>query len=523
MKLRFLHAADIHLGYHQYGLAERYDDFADGFQWIIETALEERVAFLLVAGDLFESRTLDPLTLLIAVKGFERLKAAGIPVIAIEGNHDRVYGEGLSWMEYLNQNKLLYLLDCTRRDDGWLPQPWDDTERSGGYVDLGGVRIYGLKYRGAQTGTALEAIGELLPLTWSSSVKFSVFSCHTAIRGLYDGSSRKGSQSEFSVREHELSGLRQRIDYLALGHTHVPYIREFEGREWFHNPGCPETWSNQNLRRQAGGSILVNVDTSRSPSFEAKIRDNPFRREFIRFPIQLDSCPSPSALLQRLRESVKSARLPGLPRESRLFDRNAIEAHVEGHHPTKSPLVEVLLTGVARFSRTEIDTEGIREIVEEHLSPLDVRIRSLLQEAPTGMLDSEGTPRRHILERMVFQSLIRADDRFAPNIDKLAEVAGFLKQMVLDGASPTEVAEEVQSRLGPTKGVGQASAGHSASTSIQTTTEELKDLEPLVDFLSDQTQDEGSCSPSADLRDDFEQDYLPGKDPDSSDGVKTKH
>ena len=159
MQFKFLHAADIHLGYQQYGLAERYDDFTEGFQWIIETALRERVAFLLIAGDLFEKRTLDPRTLLIAVKEFQRLKEAGIPVVAIEGNHERTYGENLSWLEFLNKSELLYLLDCSRRADGWAPQPWDDIERTGGYVDIGGARIYGLRYQGAQTGAALDAIG----------------------------------------------------------------------------------------------------------------------------------------------------------------------------------------------------------------------------------------------------------------------------------------------------------------------------------------------------------------------------
>ena len=105
MQFKFLHTADIHLGYQQYGLSERYDDFTEAFRWIVDTALDERVDFLLIAGDLFEKRTLDPRTLLIAVTEFERLKAAGIPVVAIEGNHERTYGESLSWMEYLNQSR----------------------------------------------------------------------------------------------------------------------------------------------------------------------------------------------------------------------------------------------------------------------------------------------------------------------------------------------------------------------------------------------------------------------------------
>ena len=136
MQLEFLHAADIHLGYQQYGLGERYDDFVDAFRWVIDTALDERVDFLLLAGDLFEKRTLDPRTLLIAVNEFQRLRDAGIPVVAIEGNHERTYGDSLSWMEYLCQSDLLYLLDCSRRGQAWTPQLWDSVERTGGYVDL---------------------------------------------------------------------------------------------------------------------------------------------------------------------------------------------------------------------------------------------------------------------------------------------------------------------------------------------------------------------------------------------------
>ena len=154
MQIKFLHAADIHLGYQQYGLPQRYDDFADAFQWVVNTALEERVDFLLIAGDLFEKRTLDPRTLLIAVTEFERLREARIPVVAIEGNHERSYGDSFSWLEYLNQRDLLYLLDCSRRDESWQPQPWNQAERTGGYVDLAGARVYGLRYQGAQTGAA---------------------------------------------------------------------------------------------------------------------------------------------------------------------------------------------------------------------------------------------------------------------------------------------------------------------------------------------------------------------------------
>ena len=210
MQFKFLHTADIHLGYQQYGLSERYDDFTEAFRWIIDTALDERVDFLLIAGDLFEKRTLDPRTLLIAVTEFERLEAAGIPVVAIEGNHERTYGDSLSWMEYLNQSRLLYLLDCSRHEQGWMPQPWDDAERTGGYVDIAGARIYGLKYQGAETGRALNEIGAAIAAAPPPDGVFSIFLTHTSVENYYDRGHpfARLARPQYSPAVHRLSCAR---------------------------------------------------------------------------------------------------------------------------------------------------------------------------------------------------------------------------------------------------------------------------------------------------------------------------
>ena len=39
MKIRFLHCADIHLGYMQYGHKERFNVFAAAFQAVIDKAM----------------------------------------------------------------------------------------------------------------------------------------------------------------------------------------------------------------------------------------------------------------------------------------------------------------------------------------------------------------------------------------------------------------------------------------------------------------------------------------------------
>ena len=498
MRVKFLHAADIHLGYQQYGLEQRYDDFTEAFRWVVDTALEERVDFLVLAGDLFEKRALDPRTLLIAVNEFEKLKAAGIPVVAIEGNHERTYGDTFSWLEYLNQSKLLYLLDCARGAGGWLPRPWDDEERAGGFVDLAGARIYGLKYCGAQTGAVLNEIGGALsrrdgeqerapsgaaaapradphpgPLPKGEEAEakpqtimdptaiepqaameaqtlmepqaemepeFSIFLCHTSVEGYFD-------QGHPFVELNELSKLRKHVDYLALGHVHAPYRGALGDGDWLFNPGCPETWSSEEGQHRDKGANLVNVDTARTPAFTAAALDYPHRRPFIRIRQEMDACPSPERLLDLLADKVDREPLPGAAAAPpRVIGGPDAEPDAANRF-AKAPIVEVLLTGIARFSRTEIDADAIEQLARQRFAPLAVRIRSSLQEAPADLIDGGESLSRPVLERMVFENLIRADDRFAPEAAEFAQVATFLKQMALDGAAASEIAEETRNRL----------------------------------------------------------------------------
>ncbi|MDH5754380.1 MAG: DNA repair exonuclease [Candidatus Bathyarchaeota archaeon] len=84
----FVHAADLHLGYSQYGLEARREDFDKAFQELVDKTIELKPDFLIIAGDLFHHARPSNVTLENAIKNFSRLREAEIPVLTVDGSHD---------------------------------------------------------------------------------------------------------------------------------------------------------------------------------------------------------------------------------------------------------------------------------------------------------------------------------------------------------------------------------------------------------------------------------------------------
>lgn len=93
---RFLHAADIHLDSPQRGL-DRYEGAPvnecrgatrRALENLVDLALVEEVAFLVIVGDLYDGDWPDYNTGLFFAKQMLRLRDGGIPVFMIRGNHD---------------------------------------------------------------------------------------------------------------------------------------------------------------------------------------------------------------------------------------------------------------------------------------------------------------------------------------------------------------------------------------------------------------------------------------------------
>ncbi|UMM64015.1 metallophosphoesterase family protein [Aristophania vespae] len=98
-RFRFLHAADIHLDSPMKGLRQRFSDDSvierldnkpnrKALDNLVELALREKVAFVILSGDLYDGSWKDSGTGHYMLRALSRLTAKNIPVYYVAGNHD---------------------------------------------------------------------------------------------------------------------------------------------------------------------------------------------------------------------------------------------------------------------------------------------------------------------------------------------------------------------------------------------------------------------------------------------------
>ncbi len=431
MRATFVHTADNHLGYEQYGLKERFNDFAKAFLSVIDAAIERQADAFLIAGDLFNKRAIDAMTLMQAQEGLQRLKDAGIPAIAIEGNHDRTYyRDGTSWLQFLCWNKLLYLLNPLVREGVPALTPWDPDQLRGAYVDLQGgkLRVYGLPWYGTSTARVMEGFARELAAARAdgreAGVEYRLLLMHTGVDGIVPQLHGLPSYEQFSP-------LRGLVDYIALGHIHKHYVRD----NWLFNPGSTETWGAEESAWDRGyfvGAIETDVAEG-EPKHAVEHVGNP-RRPFLRFTLRVDGLPTPAALYERFERHCQQ-----------WADEN--RDVVEGG---EAPVIDVGLTGILSFDGGAYDKAKLEEIVTRHFEPLTVRIHDGTRDTEFEMGDDgEGGDGRdratwQQLEVHVFQELLARDARFLPNAPSWAQVLANLKTAAINGDDPAVIAQSLR-------------------------------------------------------------------------------
>ena len=421
--MKFLHIADIHLGCRRYNLDERVKDFARSWYDVIERyALAREVDFVLIAGDFFNARKVEPEAMNHAMAGLGRLRDAGIPVVAIEGNHDQKDSiSDYSWMRSLSQWGYLVLLEPAQDEEGNMAlTAWDEEARTGSYIDLAGARIFGTHWYGTSANAAVPLLVEALRRAHGAGL-FNILLLHTDVEGQLN---RPNIPALSLERMKELQGL---VDYLALGHTH----KRFEIEGWAFNPGSLEAVSIDEYKEERG-VYLVTVDKKGQPHAE-HLRDYR-QRPFQRLNFDVSGVDSPEAVHEGVMAVVHSSA----------------RRHVAADDDSPAPIIEINLRGHLGFKNSLLDIPRMREEVKKLTGALHVLVtnRSVpVEYAVAAGLDADAS--RQVRERRIVEDLIARDIRFRARAHEMAALVLEAKRLALADESPEKILDLIEQHAAP--------------------------------------------------------------------------
>ena len=195
--VKFSHMADVHLGGWRQGAMQ--DLNFKSFQRAIEISIENKVDFILIAGDLFDS-AYPPIEILKETfSEFRKIKEAKIPVFIIAGSHDYSVS-GKSFLDVLEKAgfcKNVYDAEIKENEIRLNPTVYNS------------VAIYG--YPGRKSGLEVQDIKKLK--LEEAPGMFKILMLHTTLDKV------RGVLPIECVNSEELP----EANYYALGHIHVDF------------------------------------------------------------------------------------------------------------------------------------------------------------------------------------------------------------------------------------------------------------------------------------------------------------
>ena len=236
MRIRFVHAADLHLDSPFTGLKAAapadvanalYHATFDAYENIINLCISEQVDALLVAGDVFDGADRSLRAQLKFVEGLKKLDTQGIRSFVCHGNHDPLDG----W-----QARLDYPPGCRRFGPEWEAVPvFEDPDRA---------LIHGISYRKRDVTENLALrLGNVDPGPFSIGL----------VHGNVGNNPEHGAYAPCSLDDLAQSG----VHYWALGHVHTRQVLNEQGPTVVY-PGNPQ--GRHPNETGARGVYLVEVD-----------------------------------------------------------------------------------------------------------------------------------------------------------------------------------------------------------------------------------------------------------------------
>jgi len=416
--MKFLHISDVHLGCTRYQLAESPRDFFDAWIDVLQKyAIAEQVDFVIICGDFFHKRNVPPETMNYAFAGLSLLKDAGIPVVAIEGNHDQKHNDSdYSWLRSLANWNLLYLLEPKNSEGKIIYETWNAEDGKGGFVDIGNARVFGSNWYGASANWAIPMLTAAIKEN-SRDGAFQILLLHTDVEG-------HQTHPIPALSIANLKELKSVTNYVALGHTH----KHYEIDNWAFNPGSLEVTSIDEFR-ETRGAFLIEVNESNEVN--ARHVTDYKQRPFQRLSYDVSKCSEASEVTNGVLNLVRN--------EARPFDENM---------HSSLPIIEITLRGHLGFPNSLLEQQKIREEAQKWTNALHVRVKNHTAPVEYAVAADAGEDvSREQLERRVVEDLIIRDNRYKMRASEMAEAVIGSKRMALSDESPEKIVDFISLKL----------------------------------------------------------------------------
>jgi exonuclease SbcD len=420
---RFLHIADVHLGIKRYNLPDRTMDFFRAWKEVLERhAIGRRVDFVIIAGDLFDQRRVDPQAANHAMIMLRRLEQEQIPVVAIEGNHDSAEAMSrFSWLRSFSQWRYVKLLEPNwGNSEGELKlDPWSEDSGRGSYIDLGDARIFGSNWLGTTVSQALPMLAAAVRENHREGAT-NILLLHSDIEG------QLGRPIQSALSISRLAELRGVVDYLALGHTH----KRFDIDEWAFNPGSLEA-CNVEEADVTRGAYLVETSGSEIRAEFLKAGEDFFQRPFKRLELEVRGTDDP--------ESLRASILDLVGREC---------VNIQEVDDDEKPIIEVTLKGQLGFKNSVLRLDKLKDRAVEQFRPLGLIInnKTVPKQLAVAIGLTHDTPRAE-REIRVIEDLIKPDPRYGHRASELAPLVVEVKRLALEGEAPEKIFKLLEQRM----------------------------------------------------------------------------
>ena len=345
---RFIHCSDVHLGTGRQIHPDRYLDFFNVFDEVLQAAIDERVDALMIAGDLFDTKEPDVETLARTIALLKRLKDEHpkIAVLAIEGNHDvrkravGVYRNQQGALDVLASAGLLQVLRPEREGGDSL-----DLEAATYHAPHHDISVVGLGYKREHPE---ERFNEAIPYIEQKLAKRQVILLQHMML------SHEGMLYHGATHPSTLDKPPAHLIYVGLGHGHSRIHTDHAyHQELFCAPGALEFVHVRNVGKNPAtrGYFVVEVN-GRKPTIEH--RSTQRKRTFVRKSLVLD--PSVDTSFDALRARILE-----------IFEASIPEV-------TDRPICSLQLSGRLGFSAADFRSTVIQRDLRERFGALQILV-----------------------------------------------------------------------------------------------------------------------------------------------------